>query len=158
MHVGILGICQMVIEVLMWHMVVFISMAQLMCSLNLIDTLCLIAGEVQCEQPNNSLYTFTGNLIVDKQTLPLSPNHLLLRVWYLFLIIYFRFLYFTWWNCLEGNFEMAIPVCCKYTYASHKSSLLWMFAIGNIISSVMWFAWTIFLSVIIVQWFSVLLN
>ncbi|KAL6187139.1 hypothetical protein ACLB2K_043254 [Fragaria x ananassa] len=36
-------------------------------------------GEVQCEQPNNSLYTFTGNLIVDKQTLPLSPNHLLLR-------------------------------------------------------------------------------
>ncbi|WCJ21754.1 Phospholipid-transporting ATPase 3 [Euphorbia peplus] len=36
-------------------------------------------GEVQCEQPNNSLYTFTGNLIVEKQTLPLSPNQLLLR-------------------------------------------------------------------------------
>lgn len=36
-------------------------------------------GEVQCEQPNNSLYTFTGNLIIDKQTLPLSPNQLLLR-------------------------------------------------------------------------------
>ncbi|XP_075494950.1 phospholipid-transporting ATPase 3-like isoform X1 [Primulina tabacum] len=36
-------------------------------------------GEVQCEQPNNSLYTFTGNLILDKQTLPLSPNQLLLR-------------------------------------------------------------------------------
>ncbi|CAN6288228.1 unnamed protein product [Urochloa humidicola] len=36
-------------------------------------------GEVQCEQPNNSLYTFTGNLIVDKQTIPLSPNQLLLR-------------------------------------------------------------------------------
>nr|CAD1822517.1 unnamed protein product [Ananas comosus var. bracteatus] len=36
-------------------------------------------GEIQCEQPNNSLYTFTGNLIVDKQTLPLSPNQLLLR-------------------------------------------------------------------------------
>uniref|UniRef100_A0A0E0EXR4 Phospholipid-transporting ATPase n=1 Tax=Oryza meridionalis TaxID=40149 RepID=A0A0E0EXR4_9ORYZ len=31
-------------------------------------------GEIQCEQPNNSLYTFTGNLIVDKQTMPLSPN------------------------------------------------------------------------------------
>uniref|UniRef100_A0A803MB35 Phospholipid-transporting ATPase n=1 Tax=Chenopodium quinoa TaxID=63459 RepID=A0A803MB35_CHEQI len=36
-------------------------------------------GEVQCEQPNNSLYTFTGNLIIEKQTLPLSPNQLLLR-------------------------------------------------------------------------------
>ncbi|KAH7856369.1 hypothetical protein Vadar_000649 [Vaccinium darrowii] len=36
-------------------------------------------GEVQCEQPNNSLYTFTGNLIIDDQTLPLSPNQLLLR-------------------------------------------------------------------------------
>ncbi|KAI8021768.1 Phospholipid-transporting ATPase 3 [Camellia lanceoleosa] len=36
-------------------------------------------GEVQCEQPNNSLYTFTGNLITEEQTLPLSPNQLLLR-------------------------------------------------------------------------------
>lgn len=36
-------------------------------------------GEIQCEEPNNSLYTFTGNLIVQKQTLPLSPNQLLLR-------------------------------------------------------------------------------
>lgn len=36
-------------------------------------------GEVQCEQPNNSLYTFTGNLIIDHQTLPLTPNQLLLR-------------------------------------------------------------------------------
>ncbi|XP_010255676.1 PREDICTED: phospholipid-transporting ATPase 3-like [Nelumbo nucifera] len=36
-------------------------------------------GEIQCEQPNNSLYTFTGNLIVKKQTLPLSPNQILLR-------------------------------------------------------------------------------
>ncbi|XAR64986.1 Phospholipid-translocating ATPase [Bertholletia excelsa] len=36
-------------------------------------------GEIQCEQPNNSLYTFTGNLIIEKQTLPLSPNQLLLR-------------------------------------------------------------------------------
>ncbi|KAJ6769383.1 putative PHOSPHOLIPID-TRANSPORTING ATPASE [Salix koriyanagi] len=36
-------------------------------------------GEVQCEQPNNSLYTFTGNLIFQKQTLPLSPNQILLR-------------------------------------------------------------------------------
>ncbi|CAH2038382.1 unnamed protein product [Thlaspi arvense] len=36
-------------------------------------------GEIQCEQPNNSLYTFTGNLIVEKQTLPLSPDQLLLR-------------------------------------------------------------------------------
>ncbi|KAJ4849836.1 Phospholipid-transporting ATPase 3 [Turnera subulata] len=37
-------------------------------------------GEVQCEEPNNSLYTFTGNLIIDKQTLPISPNQILLRV------------------------------------------------------------------------------
>ncbi|CAK7332719.1 unnamed protein product [Dovyalis caffra] len=36
-------------------------------------------GEVQCEQPNNSLYTFTGNLIFQKQTLPLTPNQILLR-------------------------------------------------------------------------------
>ncbi|QCD82674.1 phospholipid-transporting ATPase 3 [Vigna unguiculata] len=36
-------------------------------------------GEIQCEQPNNSLYTFTGNLITQKQTLPLSPNQVLLR-------------------------------------------------------------------------------
>lgn len=36
-------------------------------------------GEVQCEQPNNSLYTFTGNLIIQKQTLPLTPNQVLLR-------------------------------------------------------------------------------
>ncbi|CAL0331481.1 unnamed protein product [Lupinus luteus] len=36
-------------------------------------------GEVQCEQPNNSLYTFTGNLIIQNQTLPISPNQLLLR-------------------------------------------------------------------------------
>ncbi|KFK43333.1 hypothetical protein AALP_AA1G111300 [Arabis alpina] len=36
-------------------------------------------GEIQCEQPNNSLYTFTGNLVVEKQTLPLSPDQLLLR-------------------------------------------------------------------------------
>ena len=42
--------------------------------------MCIYAGEVQCEQPNNSLYTFTGNLIIQKQTLPLSPNQILLRV------------------------------------------------------------------------------
>ncbi|KAJ1375227.1 P-type ATPase, A domain superfamily, partial [Sesbania bispinosa] len=36
-------------------------------------------GEIQCEQPNNSLYTFTGNLIIENQTLPVSPNQLLLR-------------------------------------------------------------------------------
>ncbi|TKY58773.1 Phospholipid-transporting ATPase 3 [Spatholobus suberectus] len=36
-------------------------------------------GEIQCEQPNNSLYTFTGNLITQKQTLPLTPNQILLR-------------------------------------------------------------------------------
>ncbi|KAK4261232.1 hypothetical protein QN277_004260 [Acacia crassicarpa] len=36
-------------------------------------------GEIECEQPNNSLYTFTGNLIFQAQTLPLSPNQILLR-------------------------------------------------------------------------------
>ncbi|KAI4383555.1 hypothetical protein MLD38_009381 [Melastoma candidum] len=36
-------------------------------------------GEVQCEQPNNSLYTFTGNLLFQKQTLPITPNQILLR-------------------------------------------------------------------------------
>lgn len=36
-------------------------------------------GEIQCEQPNNSLYTFTGNLVIGKQTLPLTPNQILLR-------------------------------------------------------------------------------
>lgn len=45
-----------------------------------------LTGEVQCEQPNNSLYTFTGNLIVDKQTIPLSPNQLLLRVSFFFFL------------------------------------------------------------------------
>ncbi|KAL6566499.1 Phospholipid-transporting ATPase 3 [Orobanche gracilis] len=43
------------------------------------ERVCEFKGEVQCEQPNNSLYTFTGNLVVDKQTLPLSPNQLVLR-------------------------------------------------------------------------------
>lgn len=47
-------------------------------NVNISSLLCL--GEIQCEQPNNSLYTFTGNLLLDKQTLPLSPNQLLLRV------------------------------------------------------------------------------
>ncbi|XP_029127441.1 phospholipid-transporting ATPase 3 isoform X3 [Cajanus cajan] len=36
-------------------------------------------GEIQCEQPNNSLYTFTGNLSIQNQILPVSPNQLLLR-------------------------------------------------------------------------------
>lgn len=36
-------------------------------------------GEIQCEQPNNSLYTFIGNLVIGKQTLPVTPNQLLLR-------------------------------------------------------------------------------
>ncbi|KAK1415692.1 hypothetical protein QVD17_31477 [Tagetes erecta] len=36
-------------------------------------------GEIHCEQPNNSLYTFTGNLILQKQTIPIGPNQILLR-------------------------------------------------------------------------------
>ncbi|GAQ83484.1 phospholipid-transporting ATPase 3 [Klebsormidium nitens] len=34
---------------------------------------------IECELPNNSLYTFVGNLMVGKQVLPLSPNQILLR-------------------------------------------------------------------------------
>lgn len=50
----------------------------------------LFPGEVQCEQPNNSLYTFAGNLIIQKQTLPLGPNQLLLRVPFpMFLFFFF---------------------------------------------------------------------
>jgi phospholipid-transporting ATPase len=37
-------------------------------------------ASIECELPNNSLYTFTGNLMVGKQVLPLSPNQILLRV------------------------------------------------------------------------------
>ncbi|KAK9063424.1 hypothetical protein SSX86_017294 [Deinandra increscens subsp. villosa] len=36
-------------------------------------------GEIHCEQPNNSLYTFTGNLMLQKQTIPIGPNQILLR-------------------------------------------------------------------------------
>lgn len=42
-------------------------------------------GEVRCEQPNASLYTFTGNLVLSspgqagEQTVPLSQASLLLR-------------------------------------------------------------------------------
>ncbi|KAG6549287.1 hypothetical protein Mapa_009273 [Marchantia paleacea] len=36
-------------------------------------------GMVECEQPNNSLYTFTGNLVIGKQTIPITPNQILLR-------------------------------------------------------------------------------
>jgi len=35
--------------------------------------------QVECELPNSSLYTFTGNLMLDGRTLPLSPNQVLLR-------------------------------------------------------------------------------
>ncbi|KAF7132165.1 hypothetical protein RHSIM_Rhsim09G0116600 [Rhododendron simsii] len=36
-------------------------------------------GEVTCEHPNNSIYTFNGNLIIEGQTLPLSSHQLLQR-------------------------------------------------------------------------------
>ena len=47
--------------------------------------LCIMQGEVRCEQPNASLYTFTGNLMLsppyapEEQTVPLSQASLLLR-------------------------------------------------------------------------------
>ncbi|XP_024380189.1 phospholipid-transporting ATPase 3 isoform X3 [Physcomitrium patens] len=37
------------------------------------------AGVIVCEHPNNSLYTFTGNLEISKQTIPITPNQILLR-------------------------------------------------------------------------------
>ncbi len=41
-------------------------------------------GEIHCEQPNASLYTFTGNIILQKgharsNTIALSPASILLR-------------------------------------------------------------------------------
>lgn len=45
----------------------------------------VVQGEVRCEQPNASLYTFTGNLVLspplvqEEQTVPLSQASLLLR-------------------------------------------------------------------------------
>ena len=45
----------------------------------------VLQGEVRCEQPNASLYTFTGNLVLappltpEEQTVPLSQASLLLR-------------------------------------------------------------------------------
>ena len=32
-----------------------------------------------CEKPNASLYTFTGNLNLNQETIPLRPEHLILR-------------------------------------------------------------------------------
>jgi phospholipid-transporting ATPase len=34
---------------------------------------------IECEHPNNSLYTFVGNLYIGKQTIPITPNQILLR-------------------------------------------------------------------------------
>ena len=44
----------------------------------------VLQGEIRCEQPNASLYTFTGNLLLSppvsqEQTVPLSQASLLLR-------------------------------------------------------------------------------
>ena len=36
-----------------------------------------LKAQVDCEQPNNSLYTFTGNLVMHGETLQLSPNQVL---------------------------------------------------------------------------------
>ncbi len=37
-------------------------------------TLVAARMQVECELPNSSLYTFTGNLVLGGQTLPLTPN------------------------------------------------------------------------------------
>lgn len=36
-------------------------------------------GEIHCEHPNDSLYSFTGNLIIGKETYPISVENVLLR-------------------------------------------------------------------------------
>lgn len=59
--------------------------------LSILNILNTCAGEIQCEQPNNSLYTFTGNLIIEKQTLPLSPNQLFLRVSFITFLLFSLF-------------------------------------------------------------------
>lgn len=38
-----------------------------------------IQGDMTCEKPNASLYTFTGNLKLNTKTIPLRPEHLILR-------------------------------------------------------------------------------
>ena len=70
-------------------------------------------GEVHCEQPNNSLYTFTGNLIIQHQTLPLSPNQLLLRVWYNLLIIFLivKRLFAHCIEVLKWGREISVQLC-----------------------------------------------
>ncbi|GLJ39930.1 hypothetical protein SUGI_0816560 [Cryptomeria japonica] len=35
-------------------------------------------GEIHCEHPNDSLYTFTGNLVMDEETFPISTEQILL--------------------------------------------------------------------------------
>lgn len=78
------------------------------------------AGEIQCEQPNNSLYTFTGNLVIQKQTLPLSPDQLLLRVWLTVSAVGFFFpfraLFFAFmtWLCVLFLFLLWIKLWSTY--------------------------------------------
>lgn len=36
-------------------------------------------GEIHCEHPNDSLYSFTGNVIIGKETYPISVENVLLR-------------------------------------------------------------------------------
>lgn len=36
-------------------------------------------GEIHCEHPNDSLYSFTGNIIIGKETYPISVENVLLR-------------------------------------------------------------------------------
>ncbi|KAJ3130574.1 hypothetical protein HK100_007965 [Physocladia obscura] len=44
------------------------------------ETVSLMSGEIKCELPNNSLYTFEGNIsFAGSKTVPLDPGQLLLR-------------------------------------------------------------------------------
>ncbi|CAM6046791.1 unnamed protein product, partial [Sphagnum compactum] len=43
------------------------------------DRLARLKGMIDCEHPNNSLYTFTGNLKVGMQAIPIPPNQILLQ-------------------------------------------------------------------------------
>lgn len=71
----------------------------------------LLCRQIQCEQPNNSLYTFTGNLIIEKQTLPLSPDQLLLLVWSTAFAFSFAFLF-----CLLSPYMFGVCNCMNTEY------------------------------------------
>lgn len=90
-------------------------------------------GELQCEQPNNSLYTFTGNLVIESQTLPLSPNQILLRV--------SSSLAFPWFfSKILDNVYPLVCLSCSHTYCIFKNHVLVYF--DNLLPFYLLLLWT----------------